>query len=64
MATAASPILTSDTLDSLPIDPRYTAMKPAAAMAACSGPLLKRVWADDPAIDYIGRWDDTKTARW
>lgn len=63
MAIAASPLLSSDDLDALPIDPRYSSRKPAA-LAACDGPLLARTWADDPAIDYIGRWDNTQTARW
>lgn len=64
MTAAASHLLSSRDLDHLPMGPSYSAMKPAAAIAACSGPLLKRVWADDPAIDYIGRWDSSKTAKW
>ncbi|KAK9898688.1 hypothetical protein P389DRAFT_193709 [Cystobasidium minutum MCA 4210] len=64
MATVASPILHDEDLDSLPLDPRYTHPIKPAALAAMDGPLLERTWNDHPAIDWIGRWDSSKTARW
>ena len=67
MATTASPVLHSEDLDSLPLDPRYThPIKPATLAALASdGPLLERIYVDqNEDIDWIGRWDDSKTARW
>lgn len=63
MATAASPILHSEDLDVLPLDPRYTHPVKAATLAA-DGPVLERIYADHEDIDWIGRWDASKTARW
>jgi hypothetical protein len=64
-AAAGSPLIGSD---GLPIDPdvlgRHPSNPDAIAAALCTGPLLVRIDPNDAAVDYIGRWDESKTARW